>query len=179
MADTLKWLFLGDLQIPYHDKRALDLVMTAAKAWRPNAIDIVGDIDDQLEYSTFSDGLTDEFFKVLDLDLSGSAVLDAIALVLDRLQGRKHQFHVERITGLGQRTDAPLRAFLRKTKELWIEVRGETGFAEHEPVGIYLGNNLVLVVPPISKAIRDNQVSAGGGNVSPETDLEHGYWGDS
>lgn len=35
------------------------------KWWKPNAIDIVGDIDDQLEYSSFSDGTTDEFFNQL------------------------------------------------------------------------------------------------------------------
>lgn len=39
--------------------------MKVAKAWKPDAIDIVGDIDDQLEYSTFSDGTTDEFFNRL------------------------------------------------------------------------------------------------------------------
>lgn len=65
MADTLKWLFVGDLQLPYVDKRALDLFMKVAKVWKPQAIDIVGDIDDQLEYSTFSDGTTDEFFNQL------------------------------------------------------------------------------------------------------------------
>jgi hypothetical protein len=32
------------------------------KWWKPDAIDIVGDIDDQLEYSSFSDGTSDEFF---------------------------------------------------------------------------------------------------------------------
>lgn len=51
--------------MPYHDKRALDLVFKVAKAWRPQAIDVVGDIDDQLEYSSFSDGTTDEFVKQL------------------------------------------------------------------------------------------------------------------
>lgn len=58
-----KWLFVGDTQIPYHDPRAVELFMKVAKAWKPDAIDIVGDIDDQLEYSTFSDGTTDEFFN--------------------------------------------------------------------------------------------------------------------
>lgn len=60
---TFKWLFVGDLQMPYHDKRAVELFMKVAKAWKPDAIDIVGDIDDQLEYSSFSDGTTDEFFN--------------------------------------------------------------------------------------------------------------------
>lgn len=66
MSDTFKWLFVGDLQIPYHDKRAVELFMKVAKSWKPDAIDIVGDIDDQLEYSTFSDGTTDEFFNQLN-----------------------------------------------------------------------------------------------------------------
>jgi len=63
MANTFKWAFVGDLQIPYHDKRAVDLFLKVMKAWKPDAIDIVGDIDDQLEYSSFSDGTTDEFFN--------------------------------------------------------------------------------------------------------------------
>lgn len=63
MSQVFKWLFVGDLQIPYHDKRAVELFMKVAKAWKPDAIDVVGDIDDQLEYSSFSDGTTDEFFN--------------------------------------------------------------------------------------------------------------------
>jgi len=63
MSDTQKWAFVGDLQIPYHDKRAVDLFFKVMKAWKPDAIDVVGDIDDQLEYSSFSDGTTDEFFN--------------------------------------------------------------------------------------------------------------------
>lgn len=35
------------------------------KAWKPDIIDFVGDIDDQLEYSSFSDGTTDEAFNEL------------------------------------------------------------------------------------------------------------------
>lgn len=56
---------VGDLQIPYEDERAVSLWFKAMKWWKPNAIDIVGDIDDQLEYSSFSDGTTDEFFNQL------------------------------------------------------------------------------------------------------------------
>ncbi len=62
---VIKWAFVGDLQIPYHDKRAVALFFKAMKSWKPDAIDIVGDIDDQLEYSSFSDGTTDEFFSRL------------------------------------------------------------------------------------------------------------------
>lgn len=63
--DNLKWAFVGDLQIPYQDDRAVALFLKCMKWWKPDAIDFVGDIDDQLEYSTFSDGTTDEFFNVL------------------------------------------------------------------------------------------------------------------
>lgn len=61
----MKWAMVGDLQIPYQDNRAVALFMQVMKAWKPDAIDFVGDIDDQLEYSTFSDGTTDEFFSRL------------------------------------------------------------------------------------------------------------------
>jgi len=61
----MKWAFVGDLQIPYHDRRAVELFMKAMKWWKPDAVDFVGDIDDQLEYSSFSDGTTDEFFNRL------------------------------------------------------------------------------------------------------------------
>lgn len=63
MTKIFKWAFVGDLQIPYHDARAVELFFKVMKAWKPDAIDVVGDIDDQLEYSSFSDGTTDEFFN--------------------------------------------------------------------------------------------------------------------
>lgn len=65
MSDVMKWAFVGDLQIPYQDSRAVALFFKVMKSWKPDAIDIVGDIDDQLEYSTFSDGTTDDFFNTL------------------------------------------------------------------------------------------------------------------
>lgn len=66
-------MFVGDLQIPYQDNRAVELFLKVAKAWKPDAIDIVGDIDDQLEYSTFSDGTTDEFFNQITLNKKTNA----------------------------------------------------------------------------------------------------------
>jgi len=65
MPDTMHWAFVGDLQIPYHDPRAVTLWMDVMKWWRPKAIDFTGDIDDQLCYSSFSDGTTDEFFSII------------------------------------------------------------------------------------------------------------------
>lgn len=60
---TMRWAFVGDLQLPWENKRAVALWFKIMKAWRPDVIDIVGDISDQLEYSRFSDGTTDEFIK--------------------------------------------------------------------------------------------------------------------
>lgn len=65
MSEVLKWAFVGDLQIPYEDKRAVALWFKVMKKWKPDIIDFVGDIDDQLEYSSFSDGTTDEAFNAL------------------------------------------------------------------------------------------------------------------
>jgi len=67
MTKNFKWAFVGDLQIPYDDPRAVALWFQVMKSWKPDAIDIVGDIDDQLEYSKYSDGTTDEFMKQLEL----------------------------------------------------------------------------------------------------------------
>lgn len=69
----IKQLFVSDLQIPYQDDRAVALMMQVAKAWKPDAIDILGDIDDQLEYSRFSDGTTDEFFNQLNNNVKMNA----------------------------------------------------------------------------------------------------------
>lgn len=76
MSD-FKWAFVGDLQIPYQDDRAVALFLKAMKSWKPNAIDVVGDIDDQLEYSNFSDGTTDEFFNQLKNNEKANAKLEA------------------------------------------------------------------------------------------------------
>lgn len=51
--------------MPYQDNRAVELWFKVMKWWKPEAMDIVGDIDDQLCYSRFSDGTTDEFFNML------------------------------------------------------------------------------------------------------------------
>jgi hypothetical protein len=77
---TFKWAFVGDLQIPYQDNRAVELFFKVMKAWKPDAIDVVGDIDDQLEYSTFSDGTTDDFFNRLNANHKvNQKVLEAAA----------------------------------------------------------------------------------------------------
>ena len=65
MKGVFKWGFVGDLQQPYDDKRAVALFLKVMKHWEPDAVDVVGDIADFLEYSRFSDGTTDEFMNQL------------------------------------------------------------------------------------------------------------------
>lgn len=90
MSD-FKWAFVGDLQIPYQDDRAVALFLKAMKSWKPDAIDVVGDIDDQLEYSTFSDGTTDEFFNQLKANQKENIKLEAShAKLLTVEEAREH-----------------------------------------------------------------------------------------
>jgi hypothetical protein len=65
MTEHKKIVAIGDLQLPWTDYRALTLWFDMMKWWKPTDVVFVGDIDDQLEYSSFSDGTTDEFFNVM------------------------------------------------------------------------------------------------------------------
>jgi hypothetical protein len=62
---VLKQLFISDTQFPYHDKRVLDLWFKFAKWWKPDVIDILGDISDQAGYSRFTEGSSAEFLNTL------------------------------------------------------------------------------------------------------------------
>lgn len=55
---------------------------------------------------------------------------------------------IEPVQQWGQREEPPPRAFLRKTKGLWVQIDPATGYDENDPVGFYLGNNTVLALVP-------------------------------
>jgi hypothetical protein len=44
MAD-LKYLAVSDIQFPLHDEKAVQLWLNVVKGFKPNIIDLVGDID--------------------------------------------------------------------------------------------------------------------------------------
>jgi hypothetical protein len=46
MPEIETWLFVPDTHVPYHDKRAFDLVLNVASAIRPNGCIILGDFAD-------------------------------------------------------------------------------------------------------------------------------------
>ena len=61
MTNDLKWLIASDFQIPYQDDRATKLFFNFMKWFKPDVVDLLGDIDDQNCYSRYSDGKPDEF----------------------------------------------------------------------------------------------------------------------
>jgi len=61
MTNDLKWLIASDFQIPYEDVRATKLFFSFMKWFKPDIVDLLGDIDDQNCYSRYSDGKPDEF----------------------------------------------------------------------------------------------------------------------
>jgi hypothetical protein len=63
MTNDLKWLMSSDQQIPYHDKRTLDLYFQVMKWFKPHVIDLAGDQSDQFCFSRWSDGRPAEFLE--------------------------------------------------------------------------------------------------------------------
>lgn len=55
-----KWLIGSDFHIPYHDRRAMDMWFRTLKMWKPDIIDIAGDLDDMACVSRFNEGTADE-----------------------------------------------------------------------------------------------------------------------
>lgn len=52
----IKWLTVSDIHFPNHCKRKVELFLKVAKAWKPDAIDLLGDIDDADSTSRWVEG---------------------------------------------------------------------------------------------------------------------------
>jgi UDP-2,3-diacylglucosamine pyrophosphatase LpxH len=61
LTNDLKWAISSDQQIPYHDKRAIELWFKVLKAFKPDVVDILGDTSDQACYSKYTEGRPAEF----------------------------------------------------------------------------------------------------------------------
>jgi len=46
LSNDLRWLFCSDVHFPLHDRRSVELWMKVLKWWKPQAVDLLGDIDD-------------------------------------------------------------------------------------------------------------------------------------
>jgi len=67
MSD-LKWMLSSDQQIPYHDKRVIDLWFQVMKSFKPDVIDYVGDTSDQVCFSRWTDKTPDDFLSMIERD---------------------------------------------------------------------------------------------------------------
>jgi len=52
----IKWLLVSDVHFPRHCPRKVELFLKVAKAWKPDAIDLLGDIDDADSTSRWVEG---------------------------------------------------------------------------------------------------------------------------
>lgn len=46
LTNDIRWLFASDVHFPLHDKRSVELWLKVCKWWKPQAVDLLGDIDD-------------------------------------------------------------------------------------------------------------------------------------
>lgn len=76
----MKWLLASDIHFPKQDDKMVSMFLDVVKKWKPDTIDLVGDIDDACGTSRWSSGSVEEVTQ---------PVIDEIKLVnefLDRLR---------------------------------------------------------------------------------------------
>ena len=56
MTTTIKWLFASDIHFPKHDARMVTLWMDVLRYLKPQAVDLLGDIDDADSTSRWAEG---------------------------------------------------------------------------------------------------------------------------
>ncbi len=60
MSNDIKWLMASDIHFPLHDPRMVSLWLKVVKAWKPDAIDLLGDIDNADSTSRWAEGTQGE-----------------------------------------------------------------------------------------------------------------------
>lgn len=65
MGNDLKWILSSDQQIPYHDKRMIELYFKVQKWFKPDVIDFLGDTSDQSCWSRWEEGTSSEFINAI------------------------------------------------------------------------------------------------------------------
>lgn len=66
MSNDIKWLFASDVHFPRHDARLVSLWFDVLKWMKPQAIDLLGDIDDADGTSRWASGTSREGFSMDD-----------------------------------------------------------------------------------------------------------------
>jgi len=80
LTNDLKYLACSDIQFPLHDARAVDLWLKVLKSFKPDMVDLVGDIDNADATSRWSAGSKEELFYGVDLKNTTPEELKVIAL---------------------------------------------------------------------------------------------------
>ena len=75
-----KYLACSDIQFPLQDKRAVDLWLKVLKGFKPDMVDLIGDIDNADPTSRWAAGNSEELFYGVDLKTVDRAELLEIAL---------------------------------------------------------------------------------------------------
>ena len=90
MTNDMKYLACSDIQFPLHDSRAVDLWMKVLKTFKPDMVDLIGDIDNADATSRWAAGSKDELF--FGVDIKNTPVNELKNIAIERLQndGSQH-----------------------------------------------------------------------------------------
>lgn len=90
MSD-IKWLFASDVHFPRHDPRLVSLWFDVLKWMKPQAVDLLGDIDDADGTSRWAEGTSREGFSLDDAGITGTRQMMAdIHAVVPRADKHMH-----------------------------------------------------------------------------------------
>lgn len=122
MTNDLKWLISSDQQIPYEDKRMIDLYFKVMKWFKPDVIDLAGDQSDQFCFSRWAEGRPAEFIKQFKNgeaeDIPGLAIEEERAVADFYKQNRKMAKNADIFVALGNHDVRAFDYFEKKIPEL-------------------------------------------------------------
>lgn len=61
MSNDIKWMLVSDLHIPFHNTRWVSMWLDVVRWFKPDVVDILGDLDDACPVSRFSAGTSAEY----------------------------------------------------------------------------------------------------------------------
>lgn len=79
-----KYLAVSDIQFPLHDRRAVALWLKVLKGFKPDMIDLVGDIDNADATSRWAAGSSDELFY--GIDIKNIPIIELQEIARDKLK---------------------------------------------------------------------------------------------
>jgi hypothetical protein len=126
----MKWLLSSDQQIPYHDRRTIDLYFQVMKWFKPHVIDLAGDQSDQFCFSRWSEGRPQEFLEqykrgeIEDILTGSKAEERPVAEFYE--QHRKMAKNAEIFVALGNHDVRAFDYFEKKIPDLLAEVTPES-----------------------------------------------------